>query len=124
MSLSSVKTDEVFGRYHIDLIGPLPETEPDKFRYILVLIEAATYWVEVYPLKTHSSEEIADKLLDCFSRFGPPRQLLSDAAANLLNEIVQIICKILKVQKVTTSPYSQQTNSLCEVFNKQYTSLV
>jgi hypothetical protein len=117
--LHPLQIDEIFGRYHIDLIGPLPETEPDNYRYILVLREATTYWVELYPLKTQSSAEIADKLLDCFYRFGPPRALLSDAAANLLSEIVQIICKIFKVQKITTSAYSQQTNSLCETFNKQ-----
>jgi len=117
--LHPLQIDEVFGRYHVDLIGPLPETEPDNYRYILVLREAATYWVELYPLKTQTSAEIADKLLDCFFRFGPPRSLLSDAAANLLSETVQIICKIFKVQKITTSAYSQQTNSLCETFNKQ-----
>ena len=114
-----MQIDKIFGRYHIDLIGPLPETEPDNYRYILVLREATTYWVELYPLKTQTSAEIADKLLDCFYRFGSPRALLSDAAANLLSEIVQIICKIFKVQKITTSAYSQQTNSLCETFNKQ-----
>jgi len=117
--LHPLQIDEVFGRYHIDLIGPLPETKPDNYCYILVLREAATYWVELYPLKTQTSAEIAEKLLDCFFRFGPPRKLLSDAAANLLSEIVQVICKIFKVQKITTSAYSQQTNSLSETFNKE-----
>ena len=115
--LKPLQIDEVFGRYHIDLVGPMPETK-EGYRYILVIRESATYWVELYPLKTQTSSEIAEALLDTFFRFGPPRSLLSDAAANLLSEIIMILCKIFKVRKITTSAYSQSTNALSETFNK------
>lgn len=44
--------------WHMDLIGPLKETQ-NGFKYVLTLTDYFTKFVEFFPLKRKSGEEVA-----------------------------------------------------------------
>ena len=114
--LKPLKVTEVFHRWHVDILGPLTETEK-KEKYVLVLIDSFSKWCEAYPLKSQSSLEIKDCLFDCFARFGAPSCLVSDRGANFLSKIVASLCELFQVKRVFTSSYHPQTNAQVERAN-------
>lgn len=66
-----------FEKVAIDLVGPF-ERSPQGFRVVLTMMDLATRWPEAIPLKKATAMEVAEALCDLFSRFGVPRQILSD----------------------------------------------
>jgi hypothetical protein len=63
----------LFGRYHLDFLGPLQPSEPDGYRYVAVVVEAFSSWPEAIPLKTKDAREVAKALVtQVFSRLGAP----------------------------------------------------
>ena len=61
-----------------DLVGPLPESV-NRNKYILVVTDYFTPWVEAFPLSNQEASTVATKLVDeVFLRFDVQEQLHSD----------------------------------------------
>ena len=103
-----------FQRCHIDLFGPLPRTR-NGYVYVLVFKCALTKWTEQFALKSKSAEDVAECFIDeIVLRHGAPKMLVSDAGKEFINYHLKAICKMLKVRKVTTSPYNPRADGLAE----------
>ena len=64
---------DVFARIHIDLIGVLPESGQNKYKYILIVVDSFSPWIEAFPLITQTSSEIAEvPFREYFCRYGFP----------------------------------------------------
>jgi len=61
----------------VDLIGPISPPS-DGYRYILTTIDMCTRFPEAIPLKDISSSNVAEALLEIFSRVGLPNGVHSD----------------------------------------------
>ena len=60
-------------RFSIDVLGPLPRT-PRGNKYILVVMDYFSKWVEILPVPDQTAESRADKILnEVISRFGCPQ---------------------------------------------------
>ena len=69
-------------RIAMDILGPLPITERGN-KYILVIGDYFTKWVEAYPIPDQTAETVAKKVVEEFiCRFGVPRELHSDQGRN------------------------------------------
>ena len=69
-------------RVALDVIGPLPETEKGN-KYILVVGDYLSKWVEAYPIPNQTVETVADKFVQEFvCRYGVPEVLHSDQGRN------------------------------------------
>ncbi len=111
--LKPLPCDGIFQRIHIDLYGPLPKV--NGYKYVLVIVDAFSKWVETFPVKTLSGAEIAKILYsEHICRWGAPKSLLSDRGTNFLSTIVVEVCKIFKIKKYKTSPWHPQTNATAE----------
>ncbi|KXZ44748.1 hypothetical protein GPECTOR_63g72 [Gonium pectorale] len=67
-----------FYRWHVDLAGDLTPT-PEGYRYVLVCVEAWTKHVEMIPLRTKGSQEVANAFLaNVLARFSAPAEVVSD----------------------------------------------
>lgn len=65
----------------IDLIGPLPIT-PRHRRFMLVVLDKLTKFVESFPLCTQTPQAIVDKLVEV--SHGAPHGISSDHASHLI----------------------------------------
>ena len=61
----------------IDFVCGLPETS-DGFTVGLIIIDCVTCFVFLHPLKSKSSEAVAEALLEVFCNFGFPQEIQSD----------------------------------------------
>ena len=74
-------------RVAVDIFGPLPRTRQGN-RYILVVTDYFTKWVEAYPLRNQEAETVAKVLVEQFiCRFGVPLSLHSDQGSNFESNI-------------------------------------
>ncbi|XP_029576428.1 uncharacterized protein LOC115166781 isoform X2 [Salmo trutta] len=60
----------------MDVKGPFPETK-SRHKFVLIIMDYYSKWMEAYPMKTNNSKEIAKIISDLISRFGFPVGILS-----------------------------------------------
>ena len=60
--LKSLSVEDVFSRFHLDYLGPLPLS--NGFRYILVAIDSTSLYPEIHPTKTCDADETANVLYE------------------------------------------------------------
>jgi hypothetical protein len=84
-------------------------------QYILVFKDALTKWVELFALPDKSELSVAECLFDeILMRHGAPRVLISDQGTEFVNKVVDQIAILLRIRRVTTSPYHPRADGLAE----------
>lgn len=109
--------DVPFKRCAVDLIGPISPPSEGGHQFILTLVDYATRYPEAIPLKKTTTEEVAEALLNIFSRVGIPDEILSDMGTQFTSDLMKEISRLLQVRQLTTTPYHPQCNGLVERFN-------
>ncbi len=111
-------------RIGIDIMGPLPLTERGN-RYIFVIADYFTRWVEGYPLPDQTAETVARTLVHEFvCRFGAPLELHSDQGRNFESSLFSEVCKLMEIRKTRSTPYHPESNGLVERFNRTLASMI
>ncbi|XDV23189.1 hypothetical protein PO909_027876 [Leuciscus waleckii] len=96
-------------RIAVDLMGPMNETERFN-RYILVVQDYFTKWVEAYPV----AEIIVTEWV---CRYGAPSTLHIDQGSNFESCVFQTMCELLGIEKTRTTPFRPQSDGQVERFN-------
>ena len=74
----TIKINDIFERWGIDVVGPLIPTEQGN-RYIIVAMEYFTRWPEARPTKTANSIDTATFIYEeIICRYGAPKVIQSD----------------------------------------------
>ena len=99
-----------FESFSIDLFGPLPISATGQ-RWIFVVEDTATRWVELFPLQTATAEECATRLVDdIILRYGVPRQLISDNGTQFISSVMQQLTFCLGIKTSFTPVYHPSAN--------------
>ena len=96
-------------RIHINRLEPLIET-PRGNRYVLVVVDQLSKWVECYSLLDQTTERVARTLVSEFmGRFGCPLELHSDQGRHFESRMFKEVCDLLKIVKTGTTSWSGGT---------------
>ncbi|GBN89967.1 hypothetical protein AVEN_39441-1 [Araneus ventricosus] len=94
----------------IYLFGPLPESK-DKKKWIFIVEDVATRWVELFALPNATARECATVLVEeVFLRFGLPRRVISDNGTQFVSAVMQQLCYLLKIHQSFITVYHPQAN--------------
>ena len=86
------------------------------YKYLLVMIDTFTGWIEGFPTRTEKAEEVAKKLLhEIIPRFGLPRSLQSDNGTSFTSKVTQEVSKAFS--SVQFSSVAQSCLTLCDSMN-------
>ena len=107
--------DVPFKRVAVDLVGPFHLLSEKGHRYILTLVDYATRYPEAIPLKSISTEAVAEALVDIYNRLGVLEEVLSDMGTQFVSECMKEVSRLLR--QLTTTPYHPMCNGLVEKFN-------
>ncbi|CAH2090022.1 unnamed protein product [Euphydryas editha] len=113
MQITSTST-QPFERVALDLVGPLPEAEPSRYKFILTLQDDLTKYSAAYPLPNATAEESAECLIHFICQFGIPKSILTDQGTNFTAELFKQTCTFLKIKHLWSSPYHPQTQGALE----------
>ena len=111
-------------RVAVDVMGPFKETIRGN-RFVIVIGDYFTKWMEAYPVPNHKAETVATTLVDnFFSRFGIPQTLHSDQGRDFESKLFQAVCRILDIDKTRTTPWHPQSDGMVERFNRTLQTLL
>ena len=106
------------------MMGPLPESDKGN-KYIMVMVDQFSKWVEIQPLAEISAETTARAVFDnFFSRFGYPLQIHTDQGKNFDGNLFQQMCSLLQITKTRTTPYRPCSNGQVERYNHLLLQLI
>ena len=122
--LNPFRVGEPWELVSIDITGPHPRSSKQN-QYILTCVDHFSKWAEAIPLKNHTAPTVARALIThIFSRFGSPRQLLSDRGPEFESDLFTSLMKWLGIDKLRTSPYQPSTNGTAERFHRTLNSML
>jgi len=104
---------------HADLVGPIPVGSNGKghygFQYILSVIDPATRYLWLIPLRNKTAEAVANALYeDMIARTSVPSAVLTDLGKEFTGEILDRLYARLGIMHLRTSGYHPQCDSKCE----------
>ena len=115
--LKNIPITDAFDTIGMDILGPFKESN-NGHKYILVITDYATKWVEAFPLFSITAADIAKILVEeIICRHGSPGQIITDQGDNFNAEMIQQVYSLLNTKKIRTVAYHPQTDGLTEKFN-------
>ncbi|VDI23541.1 Hypothetical predicted protein [Mytilus galloprovincialis] len=92
-------------RIHLDILGPFNTSESGN-RYVLMMIDQFSKWIEMAALPEQSALLIAQKFVVHFIvTFGCPLEVHTDQGRNFDGNLFKALCEILEIAKTRTTPY-------------------
>ena len=82
--------DEVWRKIAVDVVGPLECCKVTGCRFLVTIIDLASHFPLVYPVWEHMAAEVAKCLINAFSLFGFPCEILFDQGTEFLSEIMKV----------------------------------
>ena len=76
----------------------------------LVIIDAYSKWIGVFPVLLANSETTIDKLRTLFATHGIPNSVVTDNATVFVSEEMRKFWKNNGIRHITSSPYNLATN--------------
>ncbi|CAM4965247.1 unnamed protein product [Rotaria socialis] len=94
----------------IDIMGPFPPT-PRQKRYLVVIVDYFTRWVEMFALRRTSATDISNIVInEVICRYGIPTYILSDNGPQFVSQLFKDVCDSLGIKRKFTANYHPQTN--------------
>ncbi|GKD95141.1 reverse transcriptase domain-containing protein, partial [Tanacetum coccineum] len=115
MPQKAIQVCEIFDVWGIDFMGPFPSSRGNK--YILVAVDYLSKWVEAKALPTNDARVICKILKSLFTRFGTPRDIISDCGIHFCNDqFANVMLKYGVTHRLSTT-YHPQISGQVEVSN-------
>nr|GEU72792.1 hypothetical protein [Tanacetum cinerariifolium] len=100
----------------IDFMGPFPNSKGNK--YILVAVDYLSKWVETKALPTNDTRVVVKFLKSLFSRFGTPKEIISDCGTHFFNDQFAKVMSKCGVTHRLSIAYHPQTSGQVEFTNE------
>ncbi|KAJ0173950.1 hypothetical protein K1T71_010096 [Dendrolimus kikuchii] len=97
-----------WARLHLDFMGPLGG------KTYLVIVDATSKWIEIFNVHSTSARYTIDKLCELFSRWGLPKQIVSDNGPQFACKEFKDFTKSNGIEHIFTAPYHPASNGLAE----------
>lgn len=100
--------EKVWERVHLDFAGPV-----NGISYLIV-IDALSKWVEVFPTQKCDTEFVLEKVTECISRFGLMKEVVCDNGSQFTAAKFRSFLAANSVRLTLTSPGHPATNGQAE----------
>ena len=122
--LGSLGVGATLATLSTDVLGPLPVT-PRNNRYILVVTDHFTKWVEIFAVPDQTAVTTANVILnEVITRYGSPQSIHSDLGSNYESQIFKELCKLMEIRKTRTSVRNPKGNGQVEKFNRTLVRMI
>ncbi|KAG8481686.1 hypothetical protein CXB51_026571 [Gossypium anomalum] len=109
----------------MDVIGPISPKASNGHRFIFVVIDYFTKWVEAASYANVTKSAVSKFLKkEIICRYEMPERIISDNALNLNNSTIANVCSQFKIKHHNSSPYRPKMNGAVEAANKNIKKIV
>ena len=114
-----------FVAWGIEMIWQIEPKASNGHRFILVDIAYFTRWVEAVTFKLVTKKVVVDFIhFNIICRFGIPKVIITDNAANLNNHLMQAVYHRFKIEHRNSTPYRPKANGAVEAANKNIKNIL
>ena len=101
-------------RVQMDILGPFPLTKSGN-KYLLVIVDCFTKWVEAFPVKNITAKTVAKVFVNQFiSRHGVPQEVHTDQGRNFESKLFSELMQLLGIRKTRTTALHPQSDGQVE----------
>lgn len=93
----------------VDLMGPKPMSS-DRKRWLLVIIDCSTKFVELFALGKATGTIVAEKIKEVACRYGFPKRIISDNGVQFISTVYKKFCERCNIRSSLTSTYHPSAN--------------
>ena len=98
---------------------------PKGNKYILVIVDQCTKWMEAISLKNQLTETVAGVVVREFvAWFRCPLEIDTDQGRNFESELFKEMCELLEIGKTRTTSYRPSANGQVERYNRSITQII
>ena len=117
--LNAMSSPWPFVASRMHFIGPIEPASSNGHRFILVVIDYFTKWVEVASYKSVTKKVVANFVRNNFiCTFRVPESIIIDNGANLHSYLMRDICEQFKITHRNSTAYRPQMKRAVEAANK------
>jgi len=103
-----------FEKLQRDILGPIPTTTP-RNRYLLVVVDYFTKWVETFPLRNIKAKTMAEVFVNqVISRHGVLLEVHTDQGKNFESKLFAELMNLLGIRKTRTTALHPQSDGQVE----------
>ena len=103
---------EPMEKVSIDIMGPL-ETAEDGSKYLAVMEDYFSKWLEVKPISKLGGAVLKDWFAsEIIPRWGVPKEIVSDRGSDMESKEFADFCSDLGIRRTFTAPYHHQSNTV------------
>ena len=112
-TIGTIESKGPWDTLSVDIVGPLPADRRHEF--IIVFVDCYSRFTILVPASNHTADTVRDALLrHVVPYFSTPHHLLSDRGREFVGEVWGKLTSSLGIQRVLTSPYHTEGNSINE----------
>lgn len=112
-----------FETIHIDHFGPMNKQVSYK-KYILVVVDAFSKFVQLYATKTTNASEVIGNLTRFFQCYSTPKVVVSDRSSSFTSVEFEDFLKERDIKHVKIATGSSQANGQIERVNRVFTPMI
>ncbi|KAK5802116.1 hypothetical protein PVK06_029698 [Gossypium arboreum] len=114
-----------FSMWGMDVIGPISSKASNGHRFIFMVIDYFTKWIEAASF-TNVTKTAVCKFLkkEIICRYGLPEKIISDNATNLNNKMMKEVCEQFQIKHHNSSPYHPKMNGAVKAANKNIKRII
>ena len=95
-------------------VATLPRSR-DGYRYLLVIVDLFSRYVELVPLKDQTADSVCSAVRsEWIHRHGPPQRIITDQGRNVDGQLMSQLCDSFGIEKRRSSPYHPEGDGLAE----------
>ncbi|XP_011060754.1 PREDICTED: uncharacterized protein LOC105149794 [Acromyrmex echinatior] len=112
-----VTPDGRFEHVHMNLIGPLPES--DGYRYCVTMIDRFSRWPVAIPLKDIETITVARAFYDNWiANFRAPKTITTDQGSQFEAQLFTALLQLIGCQRIRTTAYHPASNGMIERWHR------
>jgi len=105
-------------KWGMDIVGPLPQAK-GQVKFLLVLTDYFTKWVEAGAFKQVREKEVKDFIWrNIICRFGAPKEIVCDNGPQFMGDQITEFLRSWQIKRITSTPYHLVGNGQAESTNK------
>jgi transposase InsO family protein len=105
-------------KLYLDVVGPLTQTE-NSMRYVLTCHDNLSKYLIAIPLKNQTAESVTEAFVkNVILIYGIPNEIVTDQGTNFMGDVFKRICKLFKIEKISTTAYHPESNGALERTHK------
>ena len=112
--------DRFWSQISMDFMTDLPQETPESPRYLLVITDRLSKYIQLEAMATMQAEDCAQRFVEVWWRFrGFPSSIITDRGSDWLGKFWSKLCQLTRMEQLLSTAHHPQTDGGTERANQE-----